>query len=238
MVRRPIRAARRSARYVPVNRWTVSHPRTHFCRTREDPRPGCPCTDQSVRRFVRRPPRGRARAPEGGHRCCSRTRTPRSRSCLCWKGTKAYRRRRRGADAARRRRHGWEGELRHGRRKAPLCRRCTCADLDRAVDFYVGKLGLDERAERARRREGHRSGRGSRRRARRPRSSSRHGFGSWGPEKVAGWSRRIFAVEDVAGTVGADEAKGVETEQEPEGSPYGACAPVQDQDGNIFGLLE
>lgn len=65
-----------------------------------------------------------------------------------------------------------------------------------------------------------------------------HGFGSWGPEKVGGWSRKIFAVEDMAGTVEALKAKGVRFEGEPEEAPYGAYAQVGDPDGNVFGLLE
>jgi len=110
-------------------------------------------------------------------------------------------------------------------------------DLDGAVDFYVGKLGFDKRADEPVDEEGHRWVEVA------PEGSETaiilaHGFGSWGPEKVGGWSRKIFAVEDMAGTVEALKAKGVEFEQEPEESPYGAYAQVRDPDGNVFGLLE
>ena len=65
-----------------------------------------------------------------------------------------------------------------------------------------------------------------------------HGFGSWSPEKVGGWSRKVIAVEDMAGTVEALKAKGVRFEQEPEVSPWGTYAQIRDPDGNVFGLLE
>ncbi|MGH3146240.1 MAG: VOC family protein, partial [Rubrobacter sp.] len=65
-----------------------------------------------------------------------------------------------------------------------------------------------------------------------------HGFGSWAPEKVGGWSRKIFAVEDMASTVEALKASGVAFEQEPEESPFGTYAQVRDPDGNVFGLLQ
>lgn len=65
-----------------------------------------------------------------------------------------------------------------------------------------------------------------------------HGFGSWSPEKVGGWCRLIFGVDDMAGTVAALKAEGVAFEGEPEGFPYGIYAQVRDPDGNVFGLLQ
>jgi lactoylglutathione lyase len=111
-------------------------------------------------------------------------------------------------------------------------------DLGRAIDFYVGKLGgFEKRAEEPVDEEGHRWVEVA------PKGSQTaiilaHGFGSRGPEKVGGWSRKIFAVDDMAGTVEALKAKGVEFEGEPEESPYGVYAQVRDPDGNVFGLLE
>ena len=110
-------------------------------------------------------------------------------------------------------------------------------DLDRAVDFYVGKLGFEKRADEPVDEEGHRWVEVA------PEGSETvivlaHGFGSWSPEKIGGWSRKIFAVDDMAGTVETLKAKGVELEQEPEESPYGAYAQVRDPDGNVFGLLQ
>ncbi len=110
-------------------------------------------------------------------------------------------------------------------------------DLDEAVDFYVNKLGFEKRADEPVDGEGHRWVEVA------PRGSETaivlaHGFGSWGPEKVGGWSRKIFAVEDMAGTVEVLKAEGVELEGTPEEFPYGTYAQVRDPDGNVFGLLE
>ena len=110
-------------------------------------------------------------------------------------------------------------------------------DLGRAIDFYVGKLGFEKRAGEPVDEEGHRWVEVE------PKGSQTaiilaHGFGSWGPEKVGGWSRKIFAVDDMASTFEALKAKGVTFEGEPEESPYGIYAQAQDPDGNIFGLLQ
>ena len=110
-------------------------------------------------------------------------------------------------------------------------------DLDKAVDFYVDKLGFEKRADEPVDEEGHRWVEVA------PKGSETvivlsHGFGSWSPEKVGGWSRKIFAVDDMAGTVETLKVRGVEFESEPEESPYGIYAQVRDPDGNVFGLLQ
>ena len=110
-------------------------------------------------------------------------------------------------------------------------------DLDGAIDFYVGKLGFEKRADEPVDEEGHRWVEVA------PEGSETaivlaHGFGSWSPEKVGGWSRKIFAVEDMAGTVEGLKAKGVAFEDESEESPYGVYAQVRDPDGNVIGLLQ
>lgn len=110
-------------------------------------------------------------------------------------------------------------------------------DLDRAVDFYVDKLGFEKRADEPVDEKGHRWVEVA------PEGSETaiilaHGFGSWSPEKVGGWSRKIFSVNDLAGTVEALKAKGVAFESEPEEAPYGAYAQVRDPDGNVLGLLQ
>jgi lactoylglutathione lyase len=110
-------------------------------------------------------------------------------------------------------------------------------DLDTAIDFYVGKLGFEKRTDESVDEEGHRWVEVA------PEGSETaivlaHGFGSWSPEKVGGWSRKIFAVEDMADTVESLKGKGVEFEGEPEESPYGVYAQVRDPDGNVFGLLQ
>jgi hypothetical protein len=91
-------------------------------------------------------------------------------------------------------------------------------DLGRAIDFYVGKLGFEKRADEPVDGEGHRWVEVA------PEGSETaiilaHGFGSWGPDKVGGWSRKIFAVEDMAGTVEALRAKGWSSRASPRKLP-------------------
>ena len=110
-------------------------------------------------------------------------------------------------------------------------------DQDQAVDFYVNKLGFEKRADEPVDEEGHRWVEVA------PKGSETalilsHGFGSWSPEKVGGWCRLIFRVEDMAGTVEALKAEGVAFEGEPEKAPYGTYAQGRDPDGNVFGLLQ
>ena len=110
-------------------------------------------------------------------------------------------------------------------------------DLDKAVDFYVDKLGFEKRADEPVDGEGHRWVEVA------PKGSETaivlsHGFGYWGPGKVGGWCRLIFDVDDMAGTVETLKAKGVAFEDEPEEAPYGIYAQVRDPDGNVFGLLQ
>jgi lactoylglutathione lyase len=110
-------------------------------------------------------------------------------------------------------------------------------DLDKAIDFYVEKLGFEKRADEPVDEEGHRWVEIA------PEGSETaiilaHGFGSWSAEKVGGWSRKIFSVEDMAGTVEDLKANGVAFESEPEEAPFGIYAQVRDPDDNVFGLLQ
>jgi predicted enzyme related to lactoylglutathione lyase len=108
---------------------------------------------------------------------------------------------------------------------------------DRAVDFYVNKLGFDKRIDVPADEQGNRWIAVAP-----PRSDTTlilaHGFGSWSPDKVGGWSRTIFTVDDMANTVEALKAAGVEFDSEPEAAPYGIYAQIRDPDGNILGLLQ
>ena len=110
-------------------------------------------------------------------------------------------------------------------------------DLNGTIDFYVGKLGFEKRADEPVDEEGHRWVEVA------PEGSETavvlsHGFGYWSPDKVGGWCRLIFDVDDMSGTVEALKAKGVAFESEPEEAPYGIYAQVRDPDGNVFGLLQ
>ena len=110
-------------------------------------------------------------------------------------------------------------------------------DLDKAIDFYVDKLGFEKRVDEPMDEEGHRWV------AVAPEGSETaiilsHDFGYWNAEKVGGFCRLIFAVNDMTGTVEALKAKDVEFDSEPEEFPWGTYAQVRDPDGNVFGLLE
>src|SRR3712207_9080938 len=110
-------------------------------------------------------------------------------------------------------------------------------DLDKAVDFYVNKLGFEKRADEPVDEEGHRWVEVA------PNGSETalilsHGFGSWSPEKVGGWCRLIFRVEDMAGPVEALKAEGVAVKGEPEAVPYGPLRQVPGPGRNVFGLLQ
>ena len=111
------------------------------------------------------------------------------------------------------------------------------SDLDKAIDFYVNKLGFEKRVDAPFDEEGHRWVEVV------PRGSDTplilaHGFGHWSPEKVGGFSRLIFSVDDMASTFGILKAKGVTFEGEPDEFPYGLYVQAQDPDGNTFGLLQ
>jgi lactoylglutathione lyase len=110
-------------------------------------------------------------------------------------------------------------------------------DLETAIDFYVDRLGFEKRTDEPVDEEGHRWVEVA------PRGSDTaivlsHGFGSWSPEKVGGFCRLIFSVDDMASTFETLRAKGVTFESEPEEAPFGIYAQVRDPDGNIFGLLQ
>ena len=110
-------------------------------------------------------------------------------------------------------------------------------DLDKAVDFYVDKLGFEKRADEPVDEEGHR-------------------WVEVAPEwfwdrarpvarlRLLGPRRRSRLVSpDLprgghAGTVEALKAEGSRCEGGPEESPYGTYARVRDRDGSVFGLLQ
>jgi predicted enzyme related to lactoylglutathione lyase len=111
------------------------------------------------------------------------------------------------------------------------------SDVDRAVDFYVGKLGFEKRTDAPVDDRGHRWVEVA------PKGSETAiilacGFGSWSPDKVGGWSRVIVHVDDMDRTVEALKRQNVAFETEPEKFPFGTYAQVQDPDGNVFGLLQ
>lgn len=109
------------------------------------------------------------------------------------------------------------------------------SDLDKAINFYVDKLGFEKRTDEPMDEQGHRWVE-----VVPPGSDTAlilaHGFGHWSPERVGSYTGLIFSVEDMASTHETLKAKGVTFKSEPEGSPYGIFAEAQDPDGNTFML--
>lgn len=107
------------------------------------------------------------------------------------------------------------------------------SDLDRAIDFYVNKLGFEKRTDEPFDEQGHRWVE-----VVPPGSDAAlilaHGFGHWSPERVGSYTGLIFSVEDMASTHEILKARGVTFRSEPARSPYGIFAEAQDPDGNTF----
>jgi lactoylglutathione lyase len=106
-------------------------------------------------------------------------------------------------------------------------------DVERAIDFYVGKLGFEKRTDEPTDEAGHRWVEVA------PKGSHTalilaHGFGHWTPERVGSYTGLIFSVADMASTFETLEAQGVTFEKEPEGSPWGIFPGSRDPDGNVF----
>ena len=111
------------------------------------------------------------------------------------------------------------------------------SDLDRAINFYVDKLGFEKRVDEPMDDQGHRWVEVV------PQGSSTaliltHGYGNWSPEKVGGNTGLMFDVEDMASTYKDLKAKGVTFLSEPNAQPYGTDVQAQDPDGNIFVLYD
>ena len=109
------------------------------------------------------------------------------------------------------------------------------SDLDRAIDFYVNKLGFEKRTDEPMDDQGHRWVEVA------PKGSDTvlvlaHGFGHWSAEKVGSYTGLIFRVEDMASTFETLKAKGVSFKGEPDAQPYGTDVEAQDPDGNTFVL--
>lgn len=110
-------------------------------------------------------------------------------------------------------------------------------DLERAIEFYVDRLGFEKRTDAPMDDQGHRWVEVA------PEGSDTvlilaQGFGVWSPEKVGGWSRLILRVDDMEETARRLESRAVEFEKEPESLPWGVYGEIRDPDGNVFGLLE
>lgn len=111
------------------------------------------------------------------------------------------------------------------------------SDIGRAIDFYVNTLGFEKRTDEPMDDKGHRwvevvpPGTDT------PLILA-HDFGHWTPERVGTYTGLILNVDDMASTAETLKAKGVKFASEPEGSPWGIFAEIQDPDGNTFVLFE
>lgn len=107
------------------------------------------------------------------------------------------------------------------------------SNVDQAIDFYVNKLGFEKRTDEPMDEQGHRWVE-----VMPPGSATAlilaHGFGYWSPERVGGYTGLIFSVGDMASTFETLKGQGVTFKKDPEGSPWGIFAEVQDPDGNVF----
>jgi lactoylglutathione lyase len=109
------------------------------------------------------------------------------------------------------------------------------SDVDKAIDFYVNKLGFEKRTDEPMDEQGHRWVEVAL-----PGSDTAfilaHGFGYWRADKVGGYSGLMFSVDDMASTVEMLRARGVTFKSDPDPTPYGIFAEVADPDGNTFML--
>lgn len=111
------------------------------------------------------------------------------------------------------------------------------SDIDSAIDFYVNTLGFDKRADDPMDDKGHRWVEVVPPGTETPLILS-HGLGHWSPERVGVYTGVILKVGDMAGTAETLKGKGVVFTSEPEASPWGSFAEIQDPDGNTFVLFE
>lgn len=107
------------------------------------------------------------------------------------------------------------------------------SDLDRAIDFYVNKLGFEKRTDEPMDDQGHRWVEVVSKGSDVPLILA-HGFGNWSPEEVGRYTGLILNVEDMASTYEDLKAQGVTFVSEPDSSPYGIFAEAQDPDGNTL----
>jgi predicted enzyme related to lactoylglutathione lyase len=107
-------------------------------------------------------------------------------------------------------------------------------DIDRAVDFYTGKLGWEKTMDVP-------MGPDSRwvtvaPKGERTSFTLTKGGPMWSPEKVGGFSGVIIEVDDVYKVHDDLQPRGVEFSEPPTTEPWGGWAMFTDSEGNIHGL--
>ena len=113
------------------------------------------------------------------------------------------------------------------------------SDQDKAVEFYVNKLGFEKRQDEP-------FGYGDMPNLRwievaPPGGQTAiilaYGFADWSEEKVGKDTGLVFTVEETYATCEQLKAKGVEFTEEPNAQPWGIQAQINDQDGNSIVLV-
>ena len=111
------------------------------------------------------------------------------------------------------------------------------SDEDKALDFYVNKLGFEKRADEP-------MGDGLRWiEVAPPGAMTRivltRGYGDWSQEKVGQFAGIVFEPDDINATYQELSARGVEFTEPPTAQPWGGVqALFKDQDGNTFVLVQ
>jgi predicted enzyme related to lactoylglutathione lyase len=108
------------------------------------------------------------------------------------------------------------------------------SDQDRALDFYIRKLGFEKLADDP-------IGGGARWIEVAPQGAETHLvlFTPPGQEdRIGTFSNVVLSCEDIEDTYEELKSRGVEFTEEPSEQPWGMWAQFRDQDGNEFGLIE
>jgi lactoylglutathione lyase len=130
---------------------------------------------------------------------------------------------------------------RHQRRKIVIKRVATVSvyvtDEDKALDFYVNKLGFEKREDAPMDDQGHRwievAPPGGETRV-----VLQKGFADWTTDKVGQFASNTFETDDLQKTYEELKGRGVEFTQEPKEEFWGKYAMFLDQDGNSFVLTQ
>lgn len=108
------------------------------------------------------------------------------------------------------------------------------SDQDRALDFYVNKLGFEKLIDEP-------MGSGARWIEVAPAGAQTHLvlFTPPGQEdRIGTFSNVVFACDDMKRTHAELSSRGVQFSQEPSEQPWGIWAQFKDPDGNEFGIIE
>jgi catechol 2,3-dioxygenase-like lactoylglutathione lyase family enzyme len=110
-------------------------------------------------------------------------------------------------------------------------------DQDKALDFYVNKLGFEKRADEP-------MGEGMRWVTVTPPGAApalvlAHGFGGYDEARIGQFSGVVFTTDDIQGTYAELSGRGVHFTEPPAAQPWGMMQAIfDDQDGTHFVLVQ